>query len=162
MNVSELPRCPKCGYTKEDASIHLDHYLCSGSIPDDPINPVASDGLVEEKRFYIENFEGIINVRDRESKIRPIVCGNLIEAGFIENDLNLTFNPTPATELVKKLRKALKATPEYFDISHSGHEESIPLHLMVTSYPTKAERVILDFEKLLRECLSALQDKSDG
>lgn len=27
------PHCPLCGYTKEDAAIHLDHYLCKGTIP---------------------------------------------------------------------------------------------------------------------------------
>lgn len=27
------PRCPTCGYTAEDAMIHGDHALCSGTIP---------------------------------------------------------------------------------------------------------------------------------
>lgn len=27
------PHCPKCGYTKTDALINGDHYLCSGKIP---------------------------------------------------------------------------------------------------------------------------------
>lgn len=29
----EIPRCPECGYTKEDAAIHCDHHLCKGQIP---------------------------------------------------------------------------------------------------------------------------------
>lgn len=27
------PHCPVCGYTKEDAAIHMDHHLCKGEIP---------------------------------------------------------------------------------------------------------------------------------
>jgi hypothetical protein len=27
------PHCSVCGYTKEDAAIHLDHHLCKGKIP---------------------------------------------------------------------------------------------------------------------------------
>lgn len=29
----EEPRCPECGYTKEDSSMWLDHHLCKGKIP---------------------------------------------------------------------------------------------------------------------------------
>ena len=31
-----LPHCPDCGYTEQDASIHMDHYRCEargGAIP---------------------------------------------------------------------------------------------------------------------------------
>lgn len=31
--MSDSLRCPECGYTKEDAMIHWDHYLCKGKIP---------------------------------------------------------------------------------------------------------------------------------
>lgn len=26
-----MKRCPSCGYTEEDAKLHLDHYLCKNS-----------------------------------------------------------------------------------------------------------------------------------
>ena len=32
--VNKEPHCPVCGYTKQDVELHLDHYLCSGTIPD--------------------------------------------------------------------------------------------------------------------------------
>jgi hypothetical protein len=30
----DLPRCPECGYTKEDSAMWLDHHLCKGKIPE--------------------------------------------------------------------------------------------------------------------------------
>lgn len=29
----DLPRCPRCGYTRHDASFQLDHRMCPGRIP---------------------------------------------------------------------------------------------------------------------------------
>ena len=31
--LDEPPRCPKCGYSQQDADLHGDHYLCDGAIP---------------------------------------------------------------------------------------------------------------------------------
>lgn len=28
----DLPRCPKCGYTRHDAHFEMDHRLCDGAI----------------------------------------------------------------------------------------------------------------------------------
>jgi hypothetical protein len=28
-----VPRCEVCGYSREDASLHMDHHLCGGEIP---------------------------------------------------------------------------------------------------------------------------------
>ena len=33
IEAAYLPRCKECGYTAEDAAIHMDHHLCSGKIP---------------------------------------------------------------------------------------------------------------------------------
>ncbi len=32
--VRDEPRCPECGYTQADASLHGDHHLCRGKIPE--------------------------------------------------------------------------------------------------------------------------------
>lgn len=38
---------------------------------------MSESELVEEKRFYIENFEGYLTVRDRTSVLHPICCNNM-------------------------------------------------------------------------------------
>ncbi len=49
--TAEEPRCPKCGYTKEDALIHCDHHLCDGQIPEqnaDKLMDEISNSVVEK------------------------------------------------------------------------------------------------------------------
>lgn len=40
-STPQSPRCPECGYTKEDAAMWLDHNRCKGAIP-------AADSSVSE------------------------------------------------------------------------------------------------------------------
>jgi hypothetical protein len=56
---NKLQRCPVCGYTKEDALIHMDHHLCKGKIPgyDTPNTPLALKPepiqLTEEEKLEV-------------------------------------------------------------------------------------------------------------
>jgi hypothetical protein len=34
ISPEKVKRCPKCGYSKADAQLHMDHHLCHGKIPD--------------------------------------------------------------------------------------------------------------------------------
>ena len=37
--LCDLPRCPKCNYTKHDAAFEQDHRFCSGIIPPEDALP---------------------------------------------------------------------------------------------------------------------------
>lgn len=51
--MSESRRCPECGYTKEDAAIHMDHHLCKGNTSDETNRVVAAmDRLKRECARY--------------------------------------------------------------------------------------------------------------
>ncbi len=62
----DLPRCPECGYTKEDALIHWDHYLCKGKIPSEIS---LWKPTVEQLQHLIDKYQAVRFHRSAEDSL---------------------------------------------------------------------------------------------
>ena len=49
-----LPRCPECGYSKEDCDIHMDHHLCKGPGPAEQSTYMAARAEADRLRTALE------------------------------------------------------------------------------------------------------------
>ena len=68
---SDMPRCPKCGYTEHDAAYLMDHHLCDGTIP--PI-----DERAQRATLTLEKIKALPG-KSLDEKFRYLADGNDID-----------------------------------------------------------------------------------
>jgi len=81
----DVPRCPKCGYSRKDCEIHMDHHLCGEPTPPAP-SPAGPDALADDVIAAAVHLAPLLEAGwdeydlDEDQRIGSQACDELVKA----------------------------------------------------------------------------------